>query len=308
MMRWFPVVAIALGVSLGGCDSDVDAPAAGKATPVQGDAPQEQAKGADATATAKPPEPPAPPAAPEPQPAMLGERPLPAPKAGMVWAIGTVNNLAGRAARPRGPKDMAQICVHGHAEIACVDTDEKGQYAIEVPAASEVALVFRGEFLTPTLRAFMTTDQNIQLGNSRVPNEKGLSPIAKASNKRLRKRAGTLFFGGSPGTTTWLEPKSGDLFYIGFRNELLPDAKAVPMHGTGGYFNVKPGIVRVRFERPGSVCSYRPENTFSGWPDPQRKDVARVPVMAGHVTHLVTMGCVPPTSAPSSEASHRPPQ
>lgn len=229
---------------------------------------------------------------------------LPPAREGMVWVTGTVNNLAGRAVRPRGAKDSATICVHGQGDLPCVEADGQGKFAIQVPQHAEVALLFRGEYLTNTLRAFVTTDRTVELGNSRIPNEQGLAPIAKAQRKRIRKGRGGLFFGGMAGTTTSLEsasgkPASGELFFTGFRDQLLPDEKAVPMHGTGGYYNVRPGVVRVRFAKPGAECSFRADNTFSGWPDPSSPDVARVPVLPGHLTHLVTMPCLP-VAAPAS--------
>lgn len=231
-------------------------------------------------------------------------------RAGTLWVTGTVNNLGGRRRVAR--EGDAEVCVFEHGDLPCVKTrGQSGAFAIEVPKLAEVALLLRGDKLIPTLRAFVTGDQDMDIGNSRVANELGLSAIAQAQGKPFDEKLGGLFFGGVEGVSARLEPASGELFFIDMAGGIVPGAKTVPMHGSGGFYNVQPGVVRVHFSLEGGHCRYRRENTFSGWPDPERPDVARVPVRPGHHTHLVSMFCERDTpasaTAPTAPAAKKAP-
>ncbi|MDD9940336.1 MAG: hypothetical protein OXU20_04640 [Myxococcales bacterium] len=211
------------------------------------------------------------------------------PGTGMVWVTGTVNNLGGRQVRRR--EDVVEVCVYQQGDLPCRKTGDHGAFAIPVPQHMEAALVFRGDGLTPTLRAFVTADQPIELGNSRVANEVGVTRVAEGLDTKYKGDRAVVFFSGVPGVTAQVAGGDGVPFFIDRTGTLLKDQKSIPMFGTGGIMNVKPGVARVRFELAGGECAFGGDNTMSAWPDPKAPDVVRVPVAPGHHTHTVTMRC-----------------
>jgi len=183
------------------------------------------------------------------------------------------------------------ICVHDEPDYGCVDSDEIGAYSIEVPAHSNVALRIEGEGLAPTLRAFVTTDEPIELNNTRVDNEGGLRSVAEGLGVDLDPERGVVYFSGIEYVSAQLEPPSGERFFLNVAGRLLDQAQWVELRGSGGFLNVEPGRTAIRFQHPEGDCAFQPDNTLSGWPHPDQDDVAVVPVLAGHHTSVISMQC-----------------
>ncbi|MGD8859097.1 MAG: hypothetical protein PVI30_03740 [Myxococcales bacterium] len=213
---------------------------------------------------------------------------LPEPPEGMIWVSGSINRSPGGFVPDKEVKD---VCVYGRPELPCAESDSAGVYHVAVPKSSKVALLFKGAGLTPTLRVFMTGGEAMNLGNTRVANDSGFTRIAKALGEELRPDRGGIFFAGREGTTATLEPDSGTRFFVDYGNDLVPDAKGVPLRGYGGFLNVEPGETRIRFAHAEGPCRFRTDNNMSGWPDPLDPGVAVVPVVAGHHVHMTTMYC-----------------
>lgn len=214
---------------------------------------------------------------------------LPPPKPGMVWAEGTINNLAGRQFRPH--KIDVEVCVFEQGDLPCVKTNERGGFAIQVPKHSEVALLFRSDKLIPTIRPFLTGDGPVQLGNSRVANLKGVKGVAELMGKEYHEDEGVVFIGGVEGVTAQVIGQKPPSFFLDRADVMDSEATSMPMHGSGGFFNVKPGMARLRFSLADGKCFFRKDNILSGWPDPAQRDVARVPIRPGHYTHMISMLC-----------------
>jgi hypothetical protein len=220
--------------------------------------------------------------------AHVPNRELPPPPEGKIWVTGMVNRTSGLMP-PQ--KVAAEVCVYEHDDVPCVVTDTAAYFEIAVPRNEQVALLFRGSGLTPTLRPFITTDENMNIGNSRVANKAGFDPIAKAIGIENPPNTGGIFFAGVTGTTATLEPASGTRFFLKYGDKLDSEAKGVPMRGTGAFLGVKPGLTKIRFKHEDGPCRFRSDNLMSGWPDPKDPGVAVVPVLAGHHVHAITMYC-----------------
>ncbi|MGD8861744.1 MAG: hypothetical protein PVI30_17165 [Myxococcales bacterium] len=188
-------------------------------------------------------------------------------------------------------RDPVQVCVVEPEEFDCVETDDIGQFEIEAPAHSQVALTFHGEKLSDTVRAFLTAGEDLELGNTRMANAAGLSGIAGAMGLDEDPDKGSLFFSGLEFVSVELEPASGERFFLDYGGNLIEDAQWVGLRGMGGFLNVEPGRVALRFERPNFECSFNPENTLSGWPHPEDPGLAIVPILPGYHTATVTMFC-----------------
>ena len=92
----------------------------------------------------------------------------------MIRVDGTINATGRRSLRGK-----TRICVHRSKPQICTSSDEYGAYSIDVPEKAKVALVYSGDGLTPTLRAFVTGNGPMQLGNTRVASDAGLAGIAR---------------------------------------------------------------------------------------------------------------------------------
>ncbi len=191
-------------------------------------------------------------------------------------------------------RDPVSVCGHEPADLGCTETDLFGQYAIEAPANTEVALVITGDGLTPTLRVFVTGEEDLELGNTRMANEAGLRSIAEGMGVEHDPEAGAVFFGGVEFVSAALEPHSGERFFLDVSGRLLEDAVWIEPRGSGGFLNVEPGEVSLRFARPHYECSFHFNNSLSGWPDPDDPGIARVPILPGHHTSLISMYCGDP--------------
>ena len=216
------------------------------------------------------------------------EHEVPPPPEGKVWAMGTVNRMPGIF---RPIKNVVDVCVYRDDELPCVETDNVGFYRIAVPRNAQVALLFRGEGLTPTVRPFVTGDEIVMLGNSRVANDKGFDGIAEAIGIENPPNTGGVFFAGVTGTTATLEPASGTRFFLKYGDQIDAEATGVPMRGSGGFLGVAPGMTKIRFKHEDGPCRFLTENLMSGWPDPKDPGVAVVPVLAGHHVHTIAMYC-----------------
>ncbi|MDD9933350.1 MAG: hypothetical protein OXT09_07105 [Myxococcales bacterium] len=278
------IVGACVLVTMASCGKDEPAPEPAKPapasapakTPDQADAPKPEPAGAA----------PAPPTrAPKPH---QRDRKQPPPPDGMVWISGTVNRAPG-VFKP--DTTVTDVCVHERKDLPCAETDNAGYYEIAVPKEQNVALVFRGPKLTPTLRVFVSPKESLNLGNTRVADTSGLQRIAKAVGTEETPDKGGIFFGGVQGTTATLEPPSGKRFFLAYGNNLEPEAKGVPLRGSGGFVAVTPGKTAIRYSHPEGKCWYHEGNAMGGWPDPADPGVAIVPVLPGHHVHMTTMFC-----------------
>jgi len=210
----------------------------------------------------------------------------------LITIKGTINkNNALISATPTKP---VQVCIWRRDDLPCADVGEEGVYEVKAPSKQRIALAIKGGGLWPTLRAIVTGDKDMDLGNTRVVNEKGLKSVADALGVAHDPTLGALFFSGVVDVSVKLEPASGTVFYLDQAGNLEKGARAITMRGIGGFTEVQPGEVRLRFAHPTGECGFLPDNNMGGWPDPADPGVAIVPIEPGYHTSLVTMYCGPP--------------
>lgn len=203
------------------------------------------------------------------------------------------------------PVEGVEVCVDGHAEVACAMTNAMGAYRLEgVPPATDLLLTFDKDGYLPAQRTVHTPAvRDMALFGFAFGDDDYVAFFETALDLTLDPNLGILTFeateasvvavthAGLEHVTASIDPASGD--GPGYADAMqFPAGTLTETSRSGwGYFvNVEPGEYLVTFTHPDRPCVAHPE---LGWPAPDGSTATtRVTVAAGHVTYTTAL-CAP---------------
>ncbi len=191
-----------------------------------------------------------------------------------------------------------QLCIYQHPELPCTETDSEGQFSLNVPANSEVAVTLALAGYAGIVVPIVTSNQDQKGWEIGLPTSAstqgfyGAAPGATYPDPARGFLAVFLNPGNNPqsgltGAVVSIAPASGEgPIYAGQTFTVAdPTLQATSTSGVARFANVGLGVVEVTIGPNTLSCN----PNFGGWsaPDP---NAVRVPIVAGFETH-VGLGC-----------------
>lgn len=193
------------------------------------------------------------------------------------------------------PLEGVQVCPMV-VDLPCVSSDAKGRVVIDgVPANTELALSYRREDLYPGVRMFRTETSNPLEAAFLLPlrstvedrfGQAGLSPDPERGAVLYDAYSNPASPGGiaprAEGVSAILSPPSGTAFFLNEDTDIEVEPLGTSAAGLGGFMNVDPGEVSLKFEATeGRSCSLFPGGF--AWPG-ETEDSVRALIVPGALT------------------------
>ncbi len=180
-----------------------------------------------------------------------------------------------------GPVEGAEVCIHDTTD--CVTTDSDGEATIDLPGASEVALLITADDHATMLKGAVTA-RAPQLLNAYLTTTSEIEAHASAAGVTLDDTKGTIQFtiSGPGGARGNLSPDSGTLVYYDADGNpdpsLTESVEGTPR--TAAIWNVDPGEYELSFSHADTACARTQLGSWEG----SEPGTARVLVVAGAVS------------------------